>query len=57
MVENYVENFDLHTLFNVIDEEEFFSDCINLVVDKDAKEIMGTCRVDESIYNYEIENY
>ena len=51
-----VKNFDLHTLFDVIDEEEFFSDCINLVVDEYVKEIIGIYRIDESIGNHEIEN-
>ena len=39
-----VENYDLHTLFGMIDEEEFVSECINLVVD-------------ESIDKYEIRNF
>ena len=35
------ENYDLHTLFGVIDEEEFVNECINLIVDEDIKEIVG----------------
>ena len=52
-----VENYDLCTLFGVIDEKEFVSECINLVVDEDIKEIIGNCMVVETIGNHGIENY
>ena len=44
-----VENYDLHTLFQVTDEEKSVSECTNLVMDGDVKEIIGTCGMDESI--------
>ena len=44
----------LHTLFGMIDEEEFVSECINLIPNEDIKGLGGTCGVDESIGNLEI---
>ena len=38
---NMGKNYDLHTLFGVIDEEKFVSQCINLIVDEDGKEIVS----------------
>ena len=51
-----VENYDLHTLFGVIDKNKFVSECIHLVMDKDVKEIVSTCRVDKSTSNLKIGN-
>ena len=49
-----VETNDSHALFGVIDEEEYVSGCINLIVNEDVKEIVGTCRVNESVDNHTI---
>ena len=43
--------------FEMIDEEELVSECINFVVDENIKEIVGTCVMDEFTCNHRIENY